>query len=110
MLTYFVKVTCDVHCTWSKHPPRYRAYVNDELFTERTWIWQDVYLEETFQIQAPPGKYRVRYELVDGKRAELVIKNFKAGVEPDPRWSQEDIESLVTISQHGELVILDGPV
>jgi len=94
----FVKVTCDVHCTWSKHTPRYRAYVNDELFTERTWIWQEVYLEETFQILAPPGKYRVRYELVDGKRAELLVKNYRLELDSAR-------QHLASINQFGELVI-----
>lgn len=98
MPNYFLKVTCDVFCTWSKHVPRYRAYVNDELFTERTWTYSNMYLEETFQILAPPGKYQVRYELLDGKRAELVAKNWRLEV-------SEDIKHLVEISQTGALEI-----
>lgn len=107
MPTYFVTVCCDVFCTWSKYPPRYRAYINDELFTERTWIWQNVYLEETFQILAPQGHYRVRYELLDSKRAELMVKNFKVMIAPDPQWSPDMIENLASINQLGELQIRD---
>jgi hypothetical protein len=77
MQTQFVRVLCDVHCKWEGSPPRYRAFVNDELFTERTWIWDDVYLEEAFQIQAVPGKYTLRYELVDPDSAQLKIKNMR---------------------------------
>jgi hypothetical protein len=77
MTKQYVSVTCDVNCEWSKRPPRYRAYVNDELFTERTWIWENVTLEETFQITAKPGKYVIRYELLDGKRAVLSATNFR---------------------------------
>lgn len=106
MPDYFVRVTCDVHCTWSKHPPRYRAYVNDELFTERTWIWQDTYLEETFQILAPPGKYLIRYQLVDTKRAQLEVRNYR--VEPDPGWQKLGIPAPAVIDQFGELVIQDA--
>jgi hypothetical protein len=60
MKTQFVKVVFDVHCQWSDIPPRYRCYVEDELFGERTWTWHGVYLEEAFQIQAPPGRYKIR--------------------------------------------------
>lgn len=77
MQTQFVRVLCDVHCAWEGQPPRYRAYLNDELFTERTWIWNDVYLEEAFQIQAAPGKYTLRYELVDTESAQLKVKNMR---------------------------------
>lgn len=75
MNNQFVKVVFDVHCRWDGTPPRYRCYVEDELFAERTWDWQGVYLEEAFQIQAPPGKYKIRYELLDPEHAELRLKN-----------------------------------
>jgi hypothetical protein len=75
----FVLVTCDVHCDvhdWD-NPPRYRAYVSDELFTERTWIWENAYLEETFQIRAKPGVYHIRYEIVDPSDSRLWVDNFR---------------------------------
>lgn len=77
MKTQFVKVVHDVHCKWSGEPPRYRCYVEDELFAERTWIWDNIYLEEALQIQAPPGQYKIRYELVDPELAELKVKNAR---------------------------------
>jgi hypothetical protein len=50
------------------------VYVNDELFTERTWIWQDdLYLREEIQIEAEPGDYSIRYELVPPNLAELLV-------------------------------------
>jgi hypothetical protein len=50
------------------------VYVNDELFTERTWIWQDdSYLREEIQIEAEPGDYSIRYELVPPNLAELLV-------------------------------------
>lgn len=82
MTTHFVQVLCNVSCNWSGEPPRYRAYVNNELFTERTWIWNNMYLEEMFQIQAAPGMYVVRYELVDTDSAELRVKNFRVKTGP----------------------------
>ena len=82
MGTQFVKVIFDVHCNWSENPPRYRCYVEDELFAERTWIWNNVYLEEAFQIQAPPGKYKIRYELLDSEHAELRLRNGRVETGP----------------------------
>jgi hypothetical protein len=73
----FVQVVCDVDCKWEGLSPAYRAYVNDELFAERTWIWTDHYLEELFQISAPPGKYNIRFELVQPCLAELIVTNMR---------------------------------
>lgn len=72
-----VRVLVDVHCQWRDHPPRYRAYVQDELFTERTWIWRDSYLREALTIVAPPGKYLIRYEVVEGDEGFLCLENWQ---------------------------------
>lgn len=90
MQTEFVIAKCDVYCRWTGPYPRYRCYVNDELFTERTWIWTDVYLEESFQIQAPVGKYTVRVELLDTEHASIKVRNVRvdhgpAVIAPDGR-------------------------
>jgi hypothetical protein len=73
----FVRVLCDVHCDWEGLPPVYRVYVNDELFAERTWTWNNVYLEELLQIEAEPGKYHIRHELVPPHLATLKIENMR---------------------------------
>jgi hypothetical protein len=70
-------VLCDVHCDWEGLPPVYRVYVNDELFAERTWTWNNVYLEELLQIEAEPGKYHIRHELVPPHLATLKIENMR---------------------------------
>jgi len=77
MTKQFVRLLCDVACEWEGLSPIYRAYINDELFAERTWIWTDCYLEELFQIEAEPGEYRIRYELVPPHLAQLNIKNMR---------------------------------
>ena len=86
----FVIAKCDVYCRWTGPFPRYRCYVNDELFSERTWIWNDVYLEESFQIQAVPGRYTVRVELLDTEHASIKVRNLRVDtghgfVAPDGR-------------------------
>ena len=82
MQTEFVIVKCDIHCKWTGPHPRYRCYVNDELFSERTWIWQDVYLEESLQIQAAPGKYSVRVDLLDTEHASIKVRNLRVDTGP----------------------------
>ena len=73
----FVRVLCDVHCDWEGLPPVYRVYVNIELFAERTWVWNDQYLEELLQINAEPGEYHIRHELVPPHLATLKIQNMR---------------------------------
>ena len=77
MTKQFVRVVADLHCSWEGLPPTYRVYVNDELFTERTWIWTDSYLEENLQILADPGKYKIRFELVPPYLAQLWMENLR---------------------------------
>jgi len=74
MTKQYVRVICNVACKWEGLSPIYRVYVNDELFTERTWIWEDsLYLREEIQIEAEPGEYIIHYELVPPNLAELLV-------------------------------------
>lgn len=60
-----VQISYDVHCDWAGSPPRYRLYVEGELFTERTFNFVQSYLNEVIPITAVPGDYVVRYEMID---------------------------------------------
>ena len=77
METVFVKAVFDIDCEWSGTHPAYRVFVNDELFTERTWLWQDVYLEEILQIQAQPGQYRIQLKAVHPNQATFTVTNHR---------------------------------
>jgi hypothetical protein len=82
MTKKFVRVLADVHCSWEGLDPIYRVYVNDELFAERTWRWTTAYLEEMLQIEAEPGKYNLRWELVPPCLAELTVQNVRVDFGP----------------------------
>jgi hypothetical protein len=82
MQTYFVRVECDVTAKVHEQPLRYRAYINNELFAERTWIWTDSYLEENFQIQAGPGVYPIRFETVDDANGRIKVRNYRITAGP----------------------------
>jgi len=68
--------------TWEGNPPNYRVYVNDEMFTERTWIWQEEYLEEMLPIYAPAGEYTLRWELVPPAKGKISVKNVRIEQRP----------------------------
>jgi hypothetical protein len=72
-----VRVLVDVDCMWTGEPPRYRLFVAHEMFTERTWIWPDCYLEEALTIVAAPGKYTIRGELVEPYSGALTLTNWR---------------------------------
>jgi hypothetical protein len=73
----FVKALFDLECDWEGLPPTYRIYVNDELFTERTFDFVDQYLVEMLQIEAPPGTYQVRIEPQKPCLAKFSTKNHR---------------------------------
>ena len=78
----FIRVLCDVDCSWTETPPVYRVYVDDELFAERTWRWRDEYLEEMIQIEAEPGEYVISYELVNSPGATIRVLNMRVDYGP----------------------------
>jgi hypothetical protein len=82
MSRHFVRVLADVDCEWEGLNPAYRMYVNDELFIERTWAWTTEYLEEILQIEAVPGEYSLRWELVPPHLARLSIQNVRVDLGP----------------------------
>ena len=89
--TQFVKVLLDIHCKRKgEQSPAYRVFVNDELFSERTFIWRDQYLTEMLQISAEPGVYQVRVEAVQPLRGKFRIHNYQ--IEHGPaQWISDGI-------------------
>lgn len=81
----------EVDCEWEGINPVYRVYVNDELFTERTWRWTDCYLRENICISAVPGQYRVRLEPVGPQIARFTTRKHAVRSGPG-RWI--DTETL----------------
>lgn len=85
---YFVQAVFELDCKWSHDAPCYRIYVNDDLFTERTWQLENhLCLEQILQINAPAGKYVVRIESVGSTAAEFSTKNHRVELGP-ARWQK----------------------
>jgi hypothetical protein len=94
----FLRVITDVHLEWTGDAPRYRTWVNGELFGERTWLWPDDYAEELFQIEAPPGQYQIRVENLDPDRAQMNNCNLRVDFGPG-RILDNDILEVYDESQ-----------
>ena len=78
-----VKFSFDLLCNWQDTPPAYRVYVNDELFTERTYIWGvDQYINENLSIDAPPGQYSVQIENLGNPEYIFKIRNLSVDFGP----------------------------
>ena len=82
MAKQFVRILSNIDCEWEGISPIYRLYVNGELFTERTWVWTDRALEENLQVEAEPGVYEVRYELLSPNLAQLKIGSLSVDFGP----------------------------
>ena len=79
MTPKFVTVLCDVDCSFTDFNPRYRIFVNKELFVERTWVYKQEYIEEMLQIYAPPGIYKLKFESVPGYEGKFSVSNIRVG-------------------------------
>lgn len=84
----FIKVSFDLDCVWEGLAPTYRIYVDDELFTERTWNWTDKKLVEILQIRATPGKYTVSVVPVGPHLATFDMSNHRVIVGENARWKR----------------------
>jgi hypothetical protein len=82
MTKQFVRILSNIDCEWEGLSPIYRLYVNDELFSERTWIWTDSTLEENLQIEAEPGVYTLRYDLLSPNLAQLKVGSLSVDYGP----------------------------
>jgi len=72
----FIKIRFDLHCTWSGFGPEYRIYVNNELFTERTYLVKEPeYYKEMLQVKGPPGRYSIKLEPVEPHHNNFVMSN-----------------------------------
>jgi hypothetical protein len=56
-------VSVDVYCQKTHEGSLiYRLYVDNDLLTERTWIWPayETYLNESMEIDVDPGKHQIK--------------------------------------------------
>jgi hypothetical protein len=90
----------EVHCLqprWvADEHSKYRLYINDELLTERDWIWaQDTYIHENMLVEVPTGlMHTVRVEVIKSNPmylTQLALRNLNVnGVNHDTSDGHRD--------------------
>jgi hypothetical protein len=71
-----VKLTADVHASWSDTAPRYRVYVDQDLMTERDFVYPgaEIYITEHILVNLMPGGHTVKIEQINGDNIQ--VKNI----------------------------------
>jgi hypothetical protein len=57
-----IVITVDVYGRWSERAPIYRVYVDDNLLTERDFIWNNSFIRENIIVNLEPGEHSVKVE------------------------------------------------
>jgi hypothetical protein len=69
-----VELTCEVRCLDEAENQSYRLYIDDNLITERTWIWPYHFrIKEHVYIDIEPGEHTIRVEPVDKKFTKFYV-------------------------------------
>ena len=68
-----VQMRIDIHTAYiGKEVPRYRLFVNNELFSERCYKFEsNIYLSEQLFIKNQPGEYKIHVESVSDFKYKL---------------------------------------
>ena len=73
-----VSIAVDVSCSYTGTPPVYRVFVDSELLTERSFIWDSSsqYVREHIQVNLAPGVHWLSIEHPD-ESAVFAISNIQ---------------------------------
>lgn len=79
-----VVIEFDIYCDWQESTPIYRIYVDDDLLTERTYIWNNEreFVRERVVVCVDTGSHRCRIEKVGTTDATFSVKNINIDDEP----------------------------
>lgn len=73
-----VKISVEVTCKWAVKPPAYRIYVDDDLLTERSYIWgPNQFVKENIIVNIDAGPHTFRLEPVNPNIKGFEYANFK---------------------------------
>jgi len=69
-------ITVDVYAHWGNQAPRYRVYVDNNLLTERDFIWpgSTMFARERIVVNLDPGTHSVKIEQI-GNSGTIQAKN-----------------------------------
>ena len=60
-------LTVDVYASWGSVSPRYRVYVDNNLLTERDFVWSgtDQFVRENIIVNLQPGFHTLKVEQIN---------------------------------------------
>lgn len=72
-----IEITAQIRCLHAFDTPSYRLFVDGDLITERTWIWnhETTMIEEIIFVNIEPGKHQIKVANVNS----LQGSRFKVG-------------------------------
>lgn len=73
-----VHVQVDVYCDVGSDEPVYRVYADNDLLTERTWIWPayEVFIRENIIVNVEHGRHQIRIERAPNCSANFSVLKF----------------------------------
>ena len=93
----------DVYCQRkSNNEPAYRVYVNDDLLTERTWIWPayEVYIKENLVVELDSNNNKIVLESIGIDPSNIVFRNVTVNDILVPKTAEGNFqEYLFTVDQ-----------
>ena len=100
------QILIEVHClrpSWvAKEDNRYRVYINNELITERTWIWDSkTIIDENIWVSIIPSTLNsVRVEAEPIPSTSMVkfgLKNLRinGNIQPDQQDEQSELSFII---------------
>ena len=89
-------------------PPRYRIYVDNDLITERSWIWKDsiTCLQENIWVNLNRGVSIVKFSRLSNLKYNKSEINAAYGI---PQLSNYNF-SIKNLSVNNQLISVDTPI
>lgn len=77
-------ITADILCDWPEGKMGYRVYVDEDLLTERTYIWRnnEQLVREHIIVNLEPGTHTLKIESANPKFKGFSYKNVTVNKQP----------------------------
>ena len=81
-----VSVSVDVLCDWQTEVQSYRVYVDNDLLTERTYLWHnpEQYVRENIIVELDSGVHTLTIEPVNPDFTGFSCRNLAVDQQPAP--------------------------
>lgn len=80
------EISFDLLCDWDDQPPVYRIYADDDLLTERSYIWRNEqsHVRENVIVSLDPGQHRISIISVYPELGRFWTENISINGTPAP--------------------------